>query len=289
MGLRSALPDPITRVVRNGYVSLSALTASSRLEPDFILVGGQRCGTTSLFRAFEQHHQIVRPTFNKGINYFDVNYSRGHRWYRAHFPLRLSAKRQVGAGNSFVSFEASGYYIFHPLAAERIAKDLPAVKIVAMLRDPVERAFSAWKHECARGFDNVSFEEAVETEEKRTRGERDRMIADAQYESYAYRHYSYVARGHYSAQLGEYYRRFPHSSIHVMYSESFFTDPNAEFAKLTDFLGVEHPDRIVFDRHNARPSGPMPGQTREILSEVYALEADALEEMVGHRPPWGQA
>lgn len=285
MSFRSSLPAPLRRAVRSASVGLGTLTASARVTPDFLVIGAQRSGTTSLFRAFEQHPQVVRPTFNKGINYFDISYHRGPSWYRAHFPLARTVRRDVPAG-TYAAFEASGYYMFHPLAPARIARDLPNVKIVAMLRDPVERAFSAWKHESARGFDPMAFEDAISQEAERTRGERERMIADERYQSHAYRHYSYAARGDYVAQLREFYDRLPASQIHVVYSESFFTDPEHEFGLLTDFLGLERTTDIEFDRHNARPSGPMPGQSRELLTELYVSQADDLESLVGRRPPW---
>lgn len=284
MSIRSSLSTSAKTVVRAAYVGLGTPTASLRRTPDFIVVGAQRCGTTSLFRALEQHPQVVRPTLNKGINYFDMNYDKGSRWYRAHFPL--AARRSSRNQEPSVAFEASGYYMFHPLAPERIARDLPDVKIVAMLRDPVERAYSAWKHESARGFDDFSFEDAIEQEARRTQGERGRMIDNPQYQSYPYRHHSYTARGHYSAQLRQFYDLLPDSKIHVVYSESFFAQPESEFGQLADFLGIDAGTGIAFDRHNARPSGPMPGRTREILTQEYQDEADELEKLVGRRPPW---
>ncbi len=286
MGVGSSVPSGVKRLVRAAYVGTSRLTASARLEPDFLVVGGQRCGTTSIFRAFEQHPDIVRPTLNKGINYFDLHYGRGPNWYRAHFPRARSVARSRPTGEAVAAFEASGYYMFHPLAPERIARDLPNVKIVAMLRDPVERAFSAWKHETARGFDDWSFERAIAEEGERTLGERDRMIADPNYQSSTYRHHSYVARGEYAAQLAQFYARLPAENIHVVYSESFFDEPEAEFDRLTDFLGVSRSSGINFDRHNARPSGPMPGKTRAVLTEHYRTQAADLESLVGRRPPW---
>lgn len=286
MSLRRTLPAPLRGIARDAYVRASLLTAARRVEPDFILVGGQRCGTTSLFRAFEQHPQIERPTLNKGINFFDLNYHRGSRWYRAHFPLDRSVRRNTGQGERAAVFEASGYYMFHPLAPQRICRDLPKVKIVAMLRDPVERAFSAWKHERARGFDTVSFEEALETEEVRTGGERERMLADPEYQSFAYRHFSYAARGDYAPQLREFYSCLPAPQIHVIYSEDFFADAEREFARLTDFLGIGDSDGIIFKQHNARPSDPMPGRSREVLSGRYEGQVDELETLIGRRPPW---
>lgn len=265
---------------------MGALTARFRVPPDMLVIGGQRCGTTSLFRALEQHPQVVRPTLNKGINYFDLNYAKGPRWYAGHFPTALTARRRVGTDRPFIAFEASGYYLFHPLAAERIARDLPDVKIVAMLREPVERAYSAWKHESARGFESESFDRALELEEERTRGESERMASEPGYQSYSHRHHSYAARGDYVRLLQPYYDRLPSSQIHIVYSEAFFADPVTEFRALTDFLGVEHVTGLSFDQHNARRGGPMPERATQRLTARFEGQHASLEKLVGRRPPW---
>ncbi len=95
------------------------------------------------------HPQVVRPAFHKGINFFDLNYYRGLTWYRGHFPVARVAQATTARHGGPMTFEASGYYMYHPFAMERMARDLPGVKLVVMLRDPVERAFSAYKHESA--------------------------------------------------------------------------------------------------------------------------------------------
>ena len=98
--LRAAGPAPLTRLGRRTYARMSGATAGLRMTPGFILIGAQRCGTTSLFRALTAHPQVTPPTFNKGVNYFDLNYHRGAQWYRAHFPVteqigRASCRERV--------------------------------------------------------------------------------------------------------------------------------------------------------------------------------------------------
>lgn len=289
LSLRTSLPGPAKSAIRAAAVHVGTLTAPLRVRPDFLVIGAQRCGTTSLFRALEQHRQVLRPTLNKGINYFDVNYAKGPRWYAGHFPTAQTARRRVGPDRPYVTFEASGYYMFHPLAPERIARDLPGVKVVAMLREPAERAYSAWKHESARGFESEPFVRALELEEERTRGERARMAAEPGYQSNSHRHHAYAARGDYVTLLQHYYDRFPSSHIHVVYSESFFADPVNEFRALTDFLGVDHAAGLSFDQHNARRGGPMPERATQLLNERWAGQVAELEALVGRRPPWSDS
>src|SRR5262245_30067681 len=122
-------------------------TAARRVLPTMLIVGAQRCGTTTLFKALSQHKSFVGPTLRKGVHYFDLNHDRPLDWYRAHFPTKASIDAlQQRTGSGAVVGESSPYYLWHPLAAERIAHDLPGVRVIVLLRDPVERAYSAHAH-----------------------------------------------------------------------------------------------------------------------------------------------
>jgi len=287
MNLRSFLPEQVRQPIRRAYVAIGKAAPGLRCEPDFIVIGAQRCGTTSLFRALNQHTDIVRPTFSKGVNYFDLNYDEGPGWYAGHFPTRHFAGRESSRVDGPVAFEASGYYMFHPLAVPRLASDLPNIKLVAMLRDPVERAYSAWKHERARGFEHEAFEQALALEDERLDGEVDKMIADHRYQSHAHRHQAYRRRGEYARLLESVVEHIPRERVHVMYSESFFASPEQEFGRLCSFLDVADPVSIEYERHNARPSRSMPEGAREQLRRHFEPLDAQLAEFVGHAPPWG--
>ncbi|MFK8023808.1 MAG: sulfotransferase, partial [Ilumatobacter sp.] len=287
MAFRSSIPPGLRRTARAAYVEMGRRSAALRPHPDFMVIGTQRGGTTSLFRALEQHRQFIRPTLNKGVNYFDVEYDRDDAWYRGHFPTKALAGRRTDGLGEPRFFEASGYYMFHPLAIERIAEDLPDVKLVAMLRDPVERAFSAWKHESARGFETETFERALELEDERLDGEIEAMRNDPSYQSFDHRHHAYRRRGDYAAQLQHVVDAFGRDHLHVVYSESFFERPAEEFGRLCEFLDASPPPSTVqYDQHNARPSTDMDDDTRAMLREHFAPLDVALTELVGERPPW---
>jgi hypothetical protein len=289
MSVRAALPRRVKKAGRIASVRLGAVNATRRQLPSFILVGAQRAGTTSLFRALMSHPLIFSANYYKGVNYFDVNYTRDFSWYQAHFPttayLRSQARSSQQSGEP-ITFEASGYYLFHPCAAERISRHLPDVRILAMLRDPVERAYSAYKHEKARGFETESFERALDLEDERLAGQAERMMADAEYHSFSYRHHAYVRRGQYAEQLERMRRYFPADRVHALDSESFFEQPEATYGAVLDFLGLPSvmPDR--FDRWNARPSSPMPEATRTRLREHFAEHDARLAAMLGRELAW---
>lgn len=281
MNLRKSAPATLKRVGRRGSVALGTATASARIEPSFLLVGGQRCGTTSLYRALLQHPLIVSATFHKGVNYFDVNYDRGPRWYRGHFPLR-----RPGVTATPLAFDASGYYMFHPHAPRRIVSDLPDVKIVAMVRDPVERAYSAYQHEFMRGFETETFARALELEDTRVIPELEKMLTDESYYSSAHRHQAYRRRGHYATQLQPFIRTLGPEQVFIMESERFFDDPRAEYARLLQFLDVDQTESTRFDRYNARSRSPLDENLRAELEDHFASHDAALADLLGRQPGW---
>ncbi|MFI6325434.1 sulfotransferase domain-containing protein [Nonomuraea sp. NPDC050556] len=265
------------------------LTSGGRLLPSFLIVGAQRCGTTSLYRALAQHPLLAKPVLHKGVHYFDVAYSRGLPWYQGHFPLRVGAallKRRYGQRP--LAFESSPYYLFHPLAGERIAHDLPGVKLIVLVRDPVERAFSAHSHELARGFETESnFEYAVELEVKRLAGAEASLIADPHSVHHSHQHHAYLARGRYAEQLDRLEPVFGRDRILVIDSHKFFATPERVYDRVLEFLGVPHMGDPVFERHNgrARPK-PLPESVRQALTDHFEVYDTQLVPWLGGEPSW---
>lgn len=254
------------------------ISSGMRMLPDFLLVGTQRGGTTSLFRALAPHPGVAQPNLHKGVHYFDVNYARGLDWYRGHFPLRRGSR---------LAFESAGYYMHHPLAPERIAADLPGVKLLVLLRDPVERAYSAHKHELARGFETEpSFERALALEPERLAGEVERIKAEPGYVSHSHRHHSYLDRGHYADQVQVLFDRFGRDRVHVAFAEDFFTEPEPCFDAIVDFLGLPRWRPATFERHNARPGSPLAPELHDRLTEHFAPHDERLAALLGEVPPW---
>ncbi|MFG2005612.1 sulfotransferase [Spirillospora sp. NPDC048911] len=267
--------------------SIGRLTTELRMLPDFLMVGTQRGGTTSLFRSLAEHPAIAQPNFHKGVHYFDVNYQRGRRWYRGHFPTRAAARRRAAeVGCRPLAFESAGYYMHHPLAPARIAADLPGVKLIALLRDPVERAFSAHKHELARGFETEPFERALELEPARLAGEVEKIRADGGYLSHSHRHHSYVERGQYADQLDVLFGLFGRERVHVLFAEDFFAEPEPHYDRIIDFLELPRWRPATFERHNARPSSPMPESVRARLTGHFEPYDTRLTELLGEVPAW---
>ena len=285
--LRRLVPTPVQPLARRAYLQIGPATSRYRMEPSFLVIGGQRCGTTTIFKSLSAHPQVMRPPVEKGTDYYTLHYSRGPSWYRGHFPLAAPARRSARPDPP-VAFEACTYYMFHPFAIERIAQDFPDIKLVAMLRDPVERAYSAYKHELARGFDTeTDFLQALVREDERLDGEIEKIAADPDYESHPHRHHAYQRRGLYAEQLQRVFEHFDRDQVHVMESERFFANPADEFDALLRFLGLAPwQPRDGFAQHNARPGAPMPEPAKARLEAFYRKPDQDLGDLLGRAPFW---
>lgn len=258
-------------------VTAGRVTAPLRMLPDFLIVGAQRCGTTSMYRALSAHPAVRKAVLHKGVHYFDMNYDRGIGWYRAHFPLAMTG---------CLTFESSPYYMFHPLAAGRIAADLPGVRLIVLVRDPVERAYSAHAHELARGFETESFERAIELEADRLDGEADRIAATPGYLSHSHQHHAYLARGRYAEQLDRLGRLFGPDRVHVADSGDFFSEPEQVYGGVLGFLGLTGRGYPAFERHNARPRPPIAERLRTRLDEYFSPFDERLSSWLDRVPSW---
>jgi len=281
-----SVSPPARRAAHIVSVTAGRLTSRARMLPAFLIVGAQRCGTTSMYRTLSQHPAVVKAVLHKGVHYFDLNYDHPLSWYRAHVPLSGRAARSVPGSQPPVTFESSPYYLFHPLAAGRIATDLPGVKLLVLVRDPVERAYSAWAHERARGFETEPFERALELEASRLAGQAERMAAEPGYLSFSHQHHAYTARGQYVEQLERLEGLVGRDRIHVVDSNDFFVKPEPAYDEVLDFLGLGHGEYPEFERHNARPRSPMPDVVRAGLAEHFAPYDERLTAWLGWVPSW---
>ncbi|GGK91954.1 sulfotransferase family protein [Mangrovihabitans endophyticus] len=284
------VPAPIKRVVHLGSRSYGRLTAPARMTPSFLICGGQRCGTTSLYRALAAHPVVLKAVLHKGVHYFDTSYHRGMGWYRGHFPLQRSAERIADRyGVPARTFESSPYYMYHPQAAARIARDLPHAKLVVLVRDPVERAYSQHAHEVARGFEpERDFGNALALEPARLHRQEERLATDPAYYSFAHQHHAYRARGEYARYLSVMAQHVGRERIHVVESERFFAEPEHTYDEVLEFLGLPTGlHRPEFARHNARPrSSDMDAALRRELSAHYQSHDNALSAWLGRTPIW---
>ena len=254
--------------------------------PDFLIIGAQKCGTTSLYGQLTGHPRVL-PTLTKEVHYFDRCPERPLHWYRAHFPLRTSVEGDAGgAGQAAVTGEASPYYLFHPACAARIHQALPDAKLIVLLRNPADRAYSHYQHTRRRGREPLDFEAALDAEPGRLAAEAETRTAETLFQGTAHRRFSYAARGVYADQIARYLEHFPRSSLLVLESESYAREPERVFAEVLAFLGLDPFEPERHERLHGFDYVPQPRHTRERLLEYFAPHNERLFALLGRRYDW---
>ena len=261
-------------------------TASLRLLPDFLIIGAPKCGTTSLYRYLVLHPRIRRAR-HKEIRFFYREYARGERWYRAHFPLALRRRWETLRHGEFATGEASPSYLFYPHAPKRAHALVPRAKLIAILRNPVDRAWSQYRQRVRMGVEPLSFEDALAAEPERTRGEWERMLADEAYRGAPIFDFGYLRRGLYAEQLERWLAYYPRESLLVLRAEDLFRDPFGALCETTDFLGLSRCDAADYTgklvRHNADAGArtEIRPETRAYLDARFAPANRRLAALLG--------
>jgi hypothetical protein len=292
--LKRSAPGPVKSGARYAFRTYGMATAGIRPLPDFLIVGTKRGGTTSLYRYLLEHPAVL-PTFPsfrtlKGVHYFDEHFARGLRWYRSHFPAEpYRALLQRSMGVRPLIGEASPNYLFHPLGAARAAGSVPQAKIIMLLRNPIDRAWSQYKDQVKLGFETLSFEDAIEREPTRLAGEVERMLADPGYYGAAFDRYSYLARGRYLDQLRAWRTAFPdEQQLLILCSEDLYGDAERVYYRVLDFLGLPPFSLNVYRPHNAIPATKMAASTRRHLAAYFAPYNRQLSEHLGTDLGWDE-
>lgn len=250
-------------------------TAFARRPPAFLVIGAQRAATTSLYRLLTSHTGVL-PALRKEVHYFDFQHAKGPQWYLAHFPLRTV---------SGLTGEASPYYMVHPLAPERVKRMNPRMLLIAILRDPVDRALSHYHREVRLGCEPLTFEEAVDAEPERLANDQHRLLEPPHYYSHNHHHYSYLDRGRYGHHLGRWLEHFPRQQLHVVRMESLFEDPETVIGRTLAFLGLQplEGERLNLPHDNRAPTYPAQSPTlRARLARHFEADQARLERLLGN-------
>jgi hypothetical protein len=187
--------------------------------PDFLVIGAMRSGTSSLARYLRAHPSICLAT-QKEVHFFDRNFDRGTDWYIRHFPC-LHPGHMTG--------EATQTYLFEENALDRMAAVVPEAKLIVLLRHPIDRAYSHYWLNRARGREPLDFPEAIEAEPQR--------IANGGLNERFW--YSYLGRGRYARQLNALTRRYPGDHVLVHLFEELSDSPGPTYASICRFLCVD--------------------------------------------------
>jgi hypothetical protein len=281
--IRKILPGWLKRWGRSLIWKWRLQTARFRVLPDFLIIGVQKGGTTSLYAYLEQHPQIL-PSYRKEIEFFDGGkhdydqFQNGERWYRAHFPLKMMMR----PGKK--TFEASPSYIFNPQAPERIHEMLPNVKLILLLRNPTERAVSHYFHMKRQGSEPLPMLEAFKEEEERLAP----VWGTKDYNTRTFDFLSYKSRGKYEEQISRYLKYFPRNQLLIIESDEFYHDLEGTLKRIFAYVGVDETVSIrdLKARNVSENRTEIDPEVREYLDGFFEPYNQKLYALIGKNYKW---
>lgn len=233
----------------------------------FLGCGAQKSGTSALDNYLRQHPEICLPA-KKEIHYFDNEYN--FRYHNVNYAKYHSFFKMTQAHT--IAGEVTPAYMYWDSAMKRIWEYNPEIKILILLRNPIQRAYSHWNMNRVKGAEQLSFLDAVSPRNERLRSKL----------PFQNKKFAYLDRGHYTSQIRRIFRFFPREQVLIKRSSSLSHDPVGTLAEIFGFLGVEvisvkEEEPIhegVYDR-------PMAEDEREFLVKYYRNEIKELENLLG--------
>jgi Sulfotransferase domain len=298
--LQGALPPAVFDVaVTRPYTGARRLARRNpgrgRILPDFLVIGTAKCGTTSLFDWLGEHPSIRRPTtdghLRKELLFFDYNHRLGADWYRGHFATEGERRAfERDHGHPFLTGEATASYLTSQPAPARVAKLLPGVKLIALFRDPVDRAYSAFQMSRREGLEPCEqFESAIAAEAERLAPELARERTDPRYNPKPppLGFWSYLHRSRYADHVARWLGYFPREQFLFLRFEDLVAEPQMMLDRVYEFLGVPLAPSREFPKRNWHGDyGSMEPETRAVLSEYFRPYNQRLSELTGVEFSW---
>jgi len=276
-------PASLKRRIKFGF---RRLTGFMRMKPDFLIIGAAKCGTTSVYQYLLQHPSIGR-TFRKEIYFIDRNFHKGMNWYRAYFPILMRKLwNEKFHQRPFVSGEATPCYLFHPHAPKRVFQNFPRIKLIAILRNPIDRAYSYYHMKLRYGYEDLTFEECIKAEDERLSGELEKMLLNENYFSFNRQHYSYLARGIYADQLESWFKFFPREQMLILRMEDLYKDQSKTLNCVAEFLNLPSWIPKPEGEFNSIPYPKMNTETRSQLIDYFRPHNQRLRELLNMEFEW---
>lgn len=235
---------------------------------NFLIGGTQKGGTTALDTYLRRHPQLQLAN-SKEVHFFDndqyfTSAKPDYDWYHSHF---------CNLQSTAIRGESTPIYMYWKSSAERIHRYNAAMKIILLLRNPIERAYSHWNMEYQRGNETLPFYDAIVNEAARCSSSPDGR---------QHRVYSYVDRGFYSRQIKNLLSFFPSTSIHIVKSEFLRDQPDQCLKEICAFLGIPHlSNTSPLRAHQIGYPRPMEGREWSYLHSIFQDEINALAKMLG--------
>ena len=254
-------------ITSNPELAKANWKSKKELAPDFIIIGSAKCGTTSLYSYIVNHPQVFH-SHKKELNFFDKNFDKGVDWYLAHFPA-------ITDEPNFLTGEASPGYLNSFRVAQRMHKLFPQIKLIIMLRNPVDRAISQYYHKVRLGEENRSLEEVINYEiegfqaKPKTKGKSRYMLGQF-----------------YVELVKKWMDIFPRKQFLIIKTEQLESNTATVMKQVFDFLGLPEHQTPTYPKLNAGSYSSINKDLRLTLTEYFCPHNQRLEEYLGIEFNW---
>lgn len=251
------------------------ITSTSRSLPDFLIIGGVRCGTTSLYYNLCHHPSVEKAAYDE-IGFFDDNYHLGLNWYRSMFPTKNKMDAIRKKTGNCITGEDTPFYIWNKDAVKRIKNLLPKIKLIVILRNPADRAYSNYHLSLREGTEKRSFENAIKQDIEFINNKKDKKeeLTNQDFKT------SYIAKGLYFDQLKTWFKMFDENQICTIFTEDLQKDPEDTMKKIFGFLQL--PDFLIerFERQKMTNYNEMNDDVRKDILQYYEPYNKQLSELI---------
>lgn len=260
---------------------LSGITSSFRVLPDFIIIGAKRCGTTTLYENLAEHPCIEKSSHDN-IGFFNDNFHLGINWYKSHF-VTINKKNEIMKKfGKFATYDVTTSYIRNPELAIKIKTKIPNSKIIAILRNPVDRAFSEYNENKKNKSNIDSFEKIVIEElneySKISNNEINLIIKKL----------NLVGKGLYQKQLKKWFEVFSKESILILSTEEFENKPDITYSKIFHFLELPEYQVKNTKKFNKNSYPKMDDKIRKKLEEFFEPHNHDLFNLINQNFDWSK-
>ena len=255
------------------------MTNQLRVLPDFVVIGGTKSGTTSLHYYLIQHPGIISE---RNVHFFEYMQTNSIEWYRAHFPTKAYKNfKKLTVG------EQTATYLFHPLIPKRIHTTIPNAKLIVVLRNPVDRAYSNYKHQVREGIEKRTFEDAIKSELKRIeicKNNPEYKIKNNDFNNNVV--FSYLRHGIYVDFIKAWMKFFTKEQFLILPTYELNNNRVKFLKQVFDYLNVPNFEINDIKRQNVGEYKKLDKSTRKFLVDYYRPHNERLFELLGKKFEW---
>ncbi|MGD1898119.1 MAG: tetratricopeptide repeat protein [Phormidesmis sp.] len=281
-------PTPQLGLQSNAETDIELL--DQPLSPKFMVIGAEKCGTTSLYQYLFSHPQVLSPV-EKEIDFFDLEYKQGKAWYQAHFPaqFRVTAAAQSktlpSLQRAYITGETSANYLYSNTAPARVFEYFPKIQLIVVLRHPVDRTISRYNMMVRNGTEKRSFEAAIDAERALI---EPALVGEASAAELwpLLNRARHIGNSLYYHHLCRWLNFFSRDQLLVLRSEDLFSAPEQTLKTICQTLKIDGPPHQDYGRYNAGQYGAVSSETRQQLFNFFEPQTRKLETLLGMTFGW---